>query len=51
MKFPDLEPEIFFGYERKALNDRICLAPVIRRDGPGPKGQESLAQGLPWVSR
>jgi hypothetical protein len=29
----------------------VCLAPVIRPDGPAPKGQESLAQGLPWVSR
>jgi hypothetical protein len=29
----------------------MCLAPVIRPDGPAPKGQESLAQGLPWVSR
>ena len=27
-----------------------CLAPVIRPEGPAPKGQESLAQGLPWVS-
>jgi hypothetical protein len=28
-----------------------CLASVIRRpEGPAPKGQESLAQGLPWVS-
>src|ERR1700722_16605078 len=24
----------------------MCLAPVIRLDGPAPKGQESLAQGL-----
>jgi hypothetical protein len=23
----------------------------MRPDGPAPKGQESLAQGLPWVSR
>jgi hypothetical protein len=29
----------------------MCLAPVIRPKGPGPKEQESLAQGLPWVSR
>jgi hypothetical protein len=29
----------------------MCLASVIRPDGPAPKGQESLAQGLPWVSR
>src|ERR1700722_14840828 len=28
----------------------MCLAPVIRPDGPAPKGHESLAQGLPWVS-
>jgi hypothetical protein len=27
----------------------MCLAPVIRPDGPAPKGQESLAHGLPWV--
>jgi hypothetical protein len=25
--------------------------PVLRPEGPAPKGQESLAQGLPWVSR
>jgi hypothetical protein len=24
---------------------------VIRTEGPAPKGKESLAQGLPWVSR
>jgi hypothetical protein len=24
---------------------------VMRPDGPAPQGQESLAQGLPWVSR
>jgi hypothetical protein len=24
---------------------------VIRPERPAPKGQESLAQGLPWVSR
>jgi hypothetical protein len=29
----------------------MCLAPVIRPEGPVPKGQESLAQGLPWVRR
>jgi hypothetical protein len=29
----------------------MCLAPVIRLEGPSPKGQESSAQGLPWVSR
>jgi hypothetical protein len=29
----------------------MCLVPVIWSDGPAPKGQESLAQGLPWVSR
>jgi len=23
----------------------------LRPEGPAPKGQESLAQGLPWVSR
>jgi hypothetical protein len=27
------------------------LAPLVRPDGPAPKGLESLAQGLPWVSR
>jgi hypothetical protein len=27
------------------------FAPVLRPEGPAPKGQESLAQGLPWVSR
>jgi hypothetical protein len=27
----------------------MCLAPVIRPEGPAPKGQESIAQGLPWV--
>jgi hypothetical protein len=30
---------------------RMCLAPAIWPDGPAPKGQESLAQVLPWVSR
>ena len=30
---------------------RRWLAPVIRPEGPAPKGQESLAQGLPWVRR
>jgi len=29
----------------------MCLASVTRPDGPAPKGQERLAQGLPWVSR
>ena len=29
----------------------MCLAPVIWPEGPAPKGQGSLAQGLPWVSR
>jgi hypothetical protein len=29
----------------------MCLAAVIRPDAPAPQGQESLAQGLPWVSR
>jgi hypothetical protein len=29
----------------------MCLASVIRPEGTAPKGQESLAQGLPWVSR
>jgi hypothetical protein len=29
----------------------MCLAPVIPPKGPAPKGRESLAQGLPWVSR
>jgi hypothetical protein len=27
----------------------MCLAPVIRPDGPAPKGQESIAQGKPWA--
>ena len=27
----------------------VCLAPAILPEGPAPKGQESLAQGLPWV--
>ena len=27
----------------------MCLAPVIRPDGPAPKGQGSSAQGLPWA--
>jgi hypothetical protein len=27
------------------------LVPVVRHEGPAPKGQESIAQGLPWVSR
>ena len=30
---------------------RMWLALVIRPEGPAPKGQESLAQGLPWVRR
>jgi hypothetical protein len=29
----------------------ICLASVIRPEGSAPKGQESLAQGSPWVSQ
>jgi hypothetical protein len=29
----------------------MCLASVIRSERPAPKGQESLAQGLPWVGR
>jgi len=29
----------------------MCFAEVIRPERPAPKGQESLAQGLPWVSR
>jgi hypothetical protein len=29
----------------------MFLAPVIRPEGPAPKGPESLAQGLPWASR
>ncbi len=29
----------------------MCIAPVIPSERPAPKGQESLAQGLPWVSR
>jgi hypothetical protein len=29
----------------------MCLAPVIRPEGPAPKGQGSSAQGLPWVSQ
>jgi hypothetical protein len=29
----------------------MCLAPSIRPEVSAPKGQESLAQGLPWVSR
>jgi hypothetical protein len=29
----------------------MCLASVIRPEGSAPKGQESLAQGLSWVSR
>src|ERR1700722_17468298 len=29
----------------------MCLVPVIRPERSAPKGQESLAQGLPWVSR
>ena len=28
----------------------ICLTPALWPEGPAPKGQESLAQGLPWVS-
>jgi hypothetical protein len=30
---------------------RMWLAPKIRPEGAAPKGQESLAQGLRWVSR
>jgi hypothetical protein len=29
----------------------MFLVPFIRPEGPAPKGQESLAQGLPWVSQ
>jgi hypothetical protein len=29
----------------------MCLVAVIRAERPAPKGQASLAQGLPWVSR
>jgi hypothetical protein len=28
----------------------MTMSIVIRTEGPAPKGQESLAQGLPWVS-
>ena len=28
----------------------MCLAPAIWPEGLAPKGQESIAQGLPWVS-
>ena|ERR1700722_7144801 len=28
---------------------RVCLAPATWPEGPAPKGQQSLAQGLPWV--
>src|ERR1700722_6734799 len=28
----------------------MCLAAAIWPEGSAPKGQESLAQGLPWVS-
>jgi len=37
----------------QALRACTCLAPAIWPEGPAPKGQESLAQGLPglpWVS-
>jgi hypothetical protein len=27
----------------------MCLAPIMPPEGADPKGQESLAQGLPWV--
>jgi hypothetical protein len=29
----------------------MCLAPLTQPERPAPKGQESLAQSLPWVSR
>jgi hypothetical protein len=29
----------------------MCLTSVIRPEKPAPKGQESLVQSLPWVSR
>jgi hypothetical protein len=29
----------------------MCLASVIRPEKPAPEGQESLAQGLLWISR
>jgi hypothetical protein len=28
----------------------MTISIVIRTEGAAPKGQESLAQGLPWVS-
>jgi hypothetical protein len=37
--------------EHSRLEAYACLASVIRPEGPAPKGQESLAQGLPWVTR
>jgi hypothetical protein len=33
------------------VRDGICLASVIRPDGPAPNGQEGLAQGSPGVRR
>jgi hypothetical protein len=27
----------------------MCLASFMRPEGTAPKGQKSLAQGLPWV--
>jgi hypothetical protein len=32
------------------LTVAMCSSVVMRPEGPAPKGQESLAQGLPWVS-
>jgi hypothetical protein len=29
----------------------MCLAPIVRPEEPAPRGQESIAQGLPWVCR
>jgi hypothetical protein len=36
---------------RRGKKVLYVLAPVLRPEGPAPKGQDNLAQGLPWVSQ
>jgi hypothetical protein len=35
----------------QTIEKSMCLAAVIRLEGLVPKGQESLAEGLPWDSQ
>jgi hypothetical protein len=42
--------EPFFLDVSEGVKPGMCLAPAVWPEGPASKGQESLAQGLPWVS-